>query len=99
MGSAAIDWLLSFSDVARGVGWNARSNPSLDWNLRRTRVLLDLLGAPDRRLVIVLVAGTKGKGSTAALLASLLAASDVRAGLYTKPHLQNYRERIRVDGR
>lgn len=99
MGSAAIDWLLSFSDVARGVGWNARSNPSLDWNLRRTRVLLDLLGAPDRRLVIVLVAGTKGKGSTAALLASLLAASDVRAGLYTKPHLQSYRERIRVDGR
>jgi len=61
-------------------------------------VLLDLLGAPDRRLGIVLVAGTKGKGSTAALLASLLAASGVRAGLYTKPHLQSYRERIRVDG-
>jgi dihydrofolate synthase/folylpolyglutamate synthase len=66
--------------------------------MRRTRVLLDLLGAPDRRLVVVLVAGTKGKGSTAALLASVLAASGVRAGLYTKPHLQTYRERIRVDG-
>jgi dihydrofolate synthase/folylpolyglutamate synthase len=66
--------------------------------MRRTRVLLDLLGRPDRRLAIVLVAGTKGKGSTAALLASLLAASGVRAGLYTKPHLQSYRERIRVDG-
>jgi dihydrofolate synthase/folylpolyglutamate synthase len=62
------------------------------------RVLLDLLGAPDRRLVVVLVAGTKGKGSTAALLASLLAASGIHAGLYTKPHLQSYRERIRVDG-
>jgi len=61
-------------------------------------VLLDLVGAPDRRLGIVLVAGTKGKGSTAALVASLLAASGVRAGLYTKPHLQSYRERIRVDG-
>ena len=61
-------------------------------------MLLDLLGAPDRRLPIVLVAGTKGKGSTAALLASLLAVSGVRAGLYTKPHLQSYRERIRVDG-
>ena len=93
-----LDWLLGFSDAARGVGWNARSNPSLEWNLRRTRVLLDLHGAPDRRLAIVLVAGTKGKGSTAALLASLLAASGVRAGLYTKPHLQSYRERIRVDG-
>ncbi|MGH2490855.1 MAG: bifunctional folylpolyglutamate synthase/dihydrofolate synthase [Candidatus Limnocylindria bacterium] len=93
-----LDWLLGFSDATRGVGWNARSNPSLEWNLRRTRVLLDLMAAPDRRLAIVLVAGTKGKGSTAALLASLLAASGVRAGLYTKPHLQSYRERIRVDG-
>jgi len=96
--SPSLDWLLGFSDATRGVGWNARSNPSLEWNLRRTRVLLDLLGRPDRRLAIVLVAGTKGKGSTAALLASLLAASGVRAGLYTKPHLQSYRERIRVDG-
>jgi dihydrofolate synthase/folylpolyglutamate synthase len=61
-------------------------------------VLLDLLEAPDRRLAVVLIAGTKGKGSTAALLASLLAASGVRAGLYSKPHLQSYRERIRVDG-
>jgi dihydrofolate synthase/folylpolyglutamate synthase len=93
-----LDWLLSFSDTTRGVGWNARSKPALEWNLRRTRVLLDLLGAPDRRLVVVLVAGTKGKGSTAALLASLLAASGIRAGLFTKPHLQTYRERIRVDG-
>ena len=96
--SPGLDWLLGFSDAARGVGWNARSNPSLEWNLRRTRVLLDLLGRPDRQLAIVLVAGTKGKGSTAALLASVLAASGVRAGLYTKPHLQSYRERIRVDG-
>ncbi|MDP9281301.1 MAG: Mur ligase family protein, partial [Chloroflexota bacterium] len=93
-----LDWLLSFSDAARGVGWNTRSNPSLEWNLRRTRVLLDLLGGPDRQLAVVLVAGTKGKGSTAALLASLLAASGVHAGLFTKPHLQSYRERVRVDG-
>lgn len=93
-----LDWLLGFSDASRGVGWNVRSKGSLESNLRRTRVLLDLLGAPDRRVVVVLVAGTKGKGSTAALLASLLAASGIRAGLYTKPHLQSYRERIRVDG-
>ncbi len=84
--------------MERGVGWNRRSSPQLEWNLRRTRVLLDLLGAPDRRLVVVLVAGTKGKGSTAALLASVLGASGVRTGLYTQPHLQSYRERIRVDG-
>lgn len=49
-------------------------------------------------MLCVLVAGTKGKGSTAAMLASILAAAGVRAGLYTKPHLQSYRERLRVDG-
>jgi dihydrofolate synthase/folylpolyglutamate synthase len=46
----------------------------------------------------VLIAGTKGKGSTAAFLARILAAAGVRAGLYTQPHLQSYRERVRVDG-
>src|SRR5207248_1141188 len=54
--------------------------------------------APDRRLRIALVAGTKGKGSTCAMLASILDAAGVRCGLYTKPHLQTYRERIRVAG-
>src|SRR5439155_1252822 len=49
-------------------------------------------------MTCVLVAGTKGKGSTAAMIAALLSASGVRAGLATKPHLQTYRERIRVDG-
>jgi dihydrofolate synthase / folylpolyglutamate synthase len=48
---------------------------------------------------VALVAGTKGKGSTCAMLASILGAAGVRCGLYTKPHLQTYRERIRVDGR
>ena len=94
----ALEWLYSFSDMERGVGWNARSNPRLEWNLRRTRVLLDLGDAPDRTMICVLVAGTKGKGSTATMLARILSASGIRAGLYTKPHLQSYRERIRVDG-
>jgi dihydrofolate synthase / folylpolyglutamate synthase len=80
------------------VGWNTASRGGLEWNLRRTRVLLDLAGAPDRELSVVLVAGTKGKGSTAALLASILAASGLRTGLSTKPHLQSFRERVRVDG-
>jgi len=94
----ALEWLYSFSDMERGVGWNSRSSPRLEWNLRRTRVLLDLAGAPDRKMICVLVAGTKGKGSTATMLARILSASGVRTGLYTKPHLQTYRERIRVDG-
>jgi dihydrofolate synthase/folylpolyglutamate synthase len=94
----ALEWLYGFSDMERGVGWNARSSPRLEWSLRRTRVMLDLAGAPDRTMLCVLVAGTKGKGSTATMLARILSSSGIRIGLYTKPHLQSYRERIRVDG-
>jgi dihydrofolate synthase/folylpolyglutamate synthase len=91
-------WLFSLADQERGVGWNPRASPDAQWKLGRTRALLDLAGAPDKRLRIALVAGTKGKGSTAAMLASILGAAGVRCGLYTKPHLQTYRERIRIDG-
>lgn len=94
----ALEWLYGFADFERGVGWNPRAAPEEQWLLGRTRALLDLLGGPDNQLRCVLVAGTKGKGSTAAFLASILAAADVRAGLYTQPHLQRFRERFRVDG-
>lgn len=47
---------------------------------------------------VVLIAGTKGKGSTAAFLASILHVGGIRAGLFTSPHLQTYRERVRIDG-
>jgi len=95
----SLDWLFSLADQERGVGWNPRASPDTQWKLGRTRALLELAGAPDRRLRIALVAGTKGKGSTCAMLASILGAAGLRCGLYTKPHLQAYRERIRVDGR
>jgi dihydrofolate synthase/folylpolyglutamate synthase len=91
-------WLFSLADQERGVGWNPRANPDSQWKLGRTRALLDLARAPDSQLRIALVAGTKGKGSTCAMLASILGAAGVMCGLYTKPHLQTYRERIRVDG-
>jgi dihydrofolate synthase / folylpolyglutamate synthase len=91
-------WLFSLADQERGVGWNPRASPDEQWKLGRTRALLDLAGAPDRNLRVALVAGTKGKGSTCAMLASILGAAGARCGLYTKPHLQTYRERIRVDG-
>ncbi len=94
----ALNWLFSFADMERGVGWNPAAAPGEQWKLGRTRALLDLAGAPDREMRCVLIAGTKGKGSTAAFLAALLCAGGVRAGLYTQPHLQVYRERIRVDG-
>jgi dihydrofolate synthase/folylpolyglutamate synthase len=96
--SEALAWLYSLADQERGVGWNPRASADAQWKLGRTRALLDLLDRSDGGLRVVLVAGTKGKGSTCAMLASILAAHGVRTGLYTKPHLQTYRERVRVDG-
>jgi dihydrofolate synthase / folylpolyglutamate synthase len=94
----ALGWLFSLADQERGVGWNPRASPDTQWKLGRTRALLDLAGAPDRQLRVALIAGTKGKGSTCAMLASILGAAGSRCGLYTKPHLQTYRERVRRDG-
>ena len=59
---------------------------------------MDLMGHPEARYPVVHVAGTKGKGSTAALVAGVLQAAGYRVGLYTSPHLQEFTERIRVDG-
>jgi dihydrofolate synthase / folylpolyglutamate synthase len=60
--------------------------------------LLERAGRPDRAFPSVLIAGTNGKGSTAAALASILRAAGFRTGLYTSPHLVRFHERIRVDG-
>jgi dihydrofolate synthase / folylpolyglutamate synthase len=60
--------------------------------------LLETAGRPDRAFPSILVAGTNGKGSTAALLHSILRAAGLRTGLYTSPHLLRFHERIRVDG-
>ncbi|MCZ6508765.1 MAG: Mur ligase family protein [Acidobacteria bacterium] len=62
------------------------------------RELLGSLGGPHQRLPHVLVAGTNGKGSTAAVLSSILVVAGYRTGLYTSPHLENVRERLRLDG-
>lgn len=67
--------------------------------LEAMRRLLAELGAPEVRLPHLLVAGTNGKGSTAALLSSVLVAAGYRTGLYTSPHLESVRERLRLDGR
>src|SRR5207302_395213 len=62
------------------------------------RRLLAALGEPQKGLPVVLVAGTNGKGSTSALLAAIACAAGYRTGLYTSPHLEEPRERIRLDG-
>jgi dihydrofolate synthase/folylpolyglutamate synthase len=61
--------------------------------------LLEKAGRPDRAFPSILIAGTNGKGSTAAILASILRAAGFKTGLYTSPHLVRFNERIRVDGR
>ena len=58
---------------------------------------LDTLGAPHRTFPSILIAGSKGKGSTAAMLAAMLAQAGMRTGLYTSPHLVTIRERVQVD--
>jgi dihydrofolate synthase/folylpolyglutamate synthase len=68
-----------------------------NYGLERMRRLLAELGGPHEHIRSVIIAGTKGKGSTAAMLAAILAASGRRTGLYTSPHLVEYRERIRID--
>lgn len=70
-----------------------------DLNLRRMFFLMKLLGDPHQKFPFVLVAGTKGKGSTACLLASILRRGGFETGLYTSPHLHDVRERIMISGR
>src|SRR5262249_32822766 len=67
--------------------------------LGRMRRLLRRLGDPHLEMPIIHVAGTKGKGSTAAMLAAALTASGVRTGLFCSPHLHALDERFNVDGR
>ena len=65
-------------------------------NLERTRYILKLVGDPHQHLKIIHIAGTKGKGSTAAMVGSILKEGGFKVGLFTSPHLVNPRERIRI---
>jgi dihydrofolate synthase/folylpolyglutamate synthase len=80
------------------LGHELAQTPSHKFDLDHMRVLLDGLDRPERRFPSVLIAGTNGKGSTAATLASILRASGLKTGLYTSPHLVRINERIRING-
>jgi len=90
-----LEYLYTFVDysLTRGL-WSMPEKFDLD----RMRVFMQHLGNPERAYPIIHVAGTKGKGSVSALCASALQAAGYRVGLYTSPHLQDYAERIQVDG-
>jgi dihydrofolate synthase / folylpolyglutamate synthase len=72
--------------------------PAHKFDLQHMRVLLAALDHPERRFPGVLIAGTNGKGSTSATLASILRASGLRTALYTSPHLVAMNERIQING-
>src|SRR5277367_3404280 len=85
--------------VARmfALGHELAQTPSHKFDLAHMRTLLGALNQPERQFPSVLIAGTNGKGSMAATLASILRASGLRTGLYTSPHLVRINERIRID--
>jgi dihydrofolate synthase/folylpolyglutamate synthase len=77
----------------------ARGHIGIRLGLERMRVLLARLGDPQRQLRGVLIGGTNGKGSVAAMVASMLAAAGYSTGQSPSPHLHSYRERVTIDGR
>jgi dihydrofolate synthase / folylpolyglutamate synthase len=80
------------------LGHELANTPSHKFDLEHMRVLIRALGHPETKFPSVLIAGTNGKGSTAATLASVLLASGLKTGLYTSPHLIRINERIRISG-
>lgn len=93
--AAALDFLLSRTDYERWPGFNYASR----FDLRRMEALLQRLDNPHLSTKAVHIAGSKGKGSTSAMIAAGLQAAGYKAGLYTSPHLVTLRERIQVDGK
>ena len=91
----ALHRLLSLADYERMAG---RLAPAPKYDLDRMRELAERLGRPQDSAPVLHVAGTKGKGSVAAMAASILRASGLHVGLFTSPHLHTFRERIRIDG-
>jgi len=93
--TGALEKLLSLTDMERVAG---RGPHNRRYDLGRIRLLLEWLGDPHLQTPTVHITGTKGKGSTAALIASVLSAQGYRPGLFTSPHLHTFRERIQLDG-
>jgi dihydrofolate synthase / folylpolyglutamate synthase len=71
----------------------------IKYDLNNIRKLSQILGYPEKNFKSVHVAGTNGKGSVASMLSSFLTESEIRNGLYTSPHVLDFRERIRVNGK
>lgn len=92
---AALAYIEGFIDYERSPDFSRQARL---YNLDRISQVLELLGNPHDRLQVVHIAGSKGKGSTAALIASVLTHAGYKTGLFTSPHLITPRERCRIDG-
>ena len=92
---SALRRLLGLVDFERMTGIGA---PLLKQNLDKMEELMRRLDQPQRCAPIIHIAGTKGKGSVASMVSSILTAAGLRTGLFTSPHLYTFRERIRLDG-
>jgi len=91
----ALDYLYSYVDYSlKHISELAKA----EFNLDRMFALMEEVGNPQKKYPIIHVAGTKGKGSVAALCAAALQAAGYRTGLYTSPHLWDYVERIQING-
>ncbi|MGH7198826.1 MAG: bifunctional folylpolyglutamate synthase/dihydrofolate synthase [Candidatus Omnitrophota bacterium] len=90
----AVAFLDSFTNYEKTAEWEYPEGLNLD----RMRALAKALGNPQNAYESVIIAGSKGKGSTAAILSSILRMEDLKVGLYTSPHLEDIRERVQVNG-
>jgi dihydrofolate synthase/folylpolyglutamate synthase len=93
--AAALDYLYGLTNYEHKL---ASQYAGQLFDLSRMERLLDAMGRPEREFRSVHVAGTKGKGSTAAMIASVLQRAGQRTGLFSSPHLHTFRERIQIDG-
>lgn len=91
--SEAVSWLFSRFPAYQNLGPSAYKP-----DLRNVRLLLDVLENPERNLSFIHIAGTNGKGSTSHILAALCQKHGLKTGVFTSPHLVDFRERIKVDG-
>lgn len=91
----ALEWIFNRINYER----ISPQRSSEHFRLERIEQLLALIDAPQQRIPVVHIAGTKGKGSTAAILSSIMRASGICSGLYTSPHIHRFEERMLVDGR
>ncbi|NJB83269.1 bifunctional folylpolyglutamate synthase/dihydrofolate synthase [Wenyingzhuangia aestuarii] len=88
-----LDWLFNQLPMYQKVGAKAYKK-----DLSNTLLLMDYLGNPEKSIKAIHVAGTNGKGSTSHMLASILQEQGYKTGLYTSPHLIDFRERIKING-